>query len=103
MAGESAFGVEDVTCGCGCWTLEAFDAWLGLTVTTDDEEEDHEAAAAPGPPPRCADGKCQRHVTPDGPDSEMDLCARCWNYVCVRCGRTPTNGALVVCGQCGGW
>jgi hypothetical protein len=29
LAGEERFSVDDVTCGCGCWTLGAYRVQLG--------------------------------------------------------------------------
>lgn len=49
---------------------------------------------------RCAGG-CQRinPIRPDGPDSDMYLCARCGGLICMECTR-PVSDPFTLCGKC---
>jgi len=35
LAGEEWFSIDDVECGCGCWTRTAYPVQLGLGLPTD--------------------------------------------------------------------
>lgn len=50
---------------------------------------------------KCIDGTHATVTTPDGPDSDGYLCAKCRSYVCVNCGKVEVGEPLMWCDACG--